>query len=132
MDPRRRAWRNRRNGTTALGLLLARLGRGRPEPGPDGLLLVEGHRLPVRAALTVGDVVLHPRSGGLAGRPRLLAHERRHAEQYARWGLLLLPAYGAAALASWVVTGDRASANPFERRAGLADGGYRPASRRHR
>jgi hypothetical protein len=114
------------NGSTLLGLAVARLGGARPVRGPDGLWLAEGHRLPgPRAAFTVGDVVLHPSHGGLAPRPRLLEHERRHAEQYARLaGLPFLPLYGLAALVSWLLTGDRASANPFERSAGLAEGGY--------
>jgi hypothetical protein len=69
--------------------------------------------------------VLHPRRGVLTARPRLLEHERRHAEQYARLaGLPFLPLYALAALGSWLLTGDRASANPFERAAGLHEGGY--------
>jgi hypothetical protein len=122
------------NGTTLLGLALARAGGVKAVRGPDGLWLAEGHRLPGRqAAFTIGDVVLHPRLGALTARPSLLRHERRHAEQYA-WlvGLPFLPLYGLAALASWLLTGDRASANPFERAAGLADGGYTRRRRRGR
>jgi hypothetical protein len=36
----------------------------------------------------------------------------------------MLPLYFAAAAVSWVLTGDFGSRNVFERRAGLADGGY--------
>jgi hypothetical protein len=45
--------------------------------------------------------------------------------QYA-WcgGLVMLPLYGGAALLSWALTGDFGARNVFERRAGLADGGY--------
>jgi hypothetical protein len=55
----------------------------------------------------------------------LLAHEARHATQFA-WcaGLVMLPLYFGAAGVSWVLTGDFGSRNIFERRAGLADGGY--------
>jgi hypothetical protein len=116
------------NGSTLLGLAVARLGGARPVRGPDGLWLAQGPRLPVtRAPFTVGDVVLHGAERTLTARPRLLAHERRHAEQYA-WlaGLPFLPLYGLTALLSWLLTGDRASANPFERAAGLRDGGYVP------
>lgn len=130
VDPRRRARLNLLNGSTLLGLALARVARGRPVRGADLLWLVEGHRLPARAAFTVGDVVLHPRPGGLVGRDALLRHERRHAEQYARCGgLPFLLLYGAATVGSHVLAGDRWSANPFETWAGLADGGYpgRPA-----
>lgn len=130
VDPRRRARLNLLNGSTLLGLALARVAGGCPMRGADLLWLVEGHRLPVRAAFTVGDVVLHPWPGGLTGRPALLRHELRHAEQYARCGgLSFLLLYGAATVVSHLVAGDRWSANPFERWAGLADGGYpvRPA-----
>jgi hypothetical protein len=121
----RRSRLNRLNGSTLLGLALARAVGGRPMQVPDRLWLVEGHRLPLQVTFTVGDVVLHPRPGGLSSRPALLRHERRHAEQYA-WcgGLPFLPLYAVAALLSWLLTGDRAAANPFERWAGLADGGY--------
>jgi hypothetical protein len=58
--------------------------------------------------------------------------------QYA-WcgGLVMLPLYGGAALLSWALTGDFGARNVFERRAGLADGGYsakglRPILRRTR
>ena len=47
----------------------------------------------------------------------------------------MVPLYLAAAAVSWALTGDTGSRNVFERRAGLADGGYtdkplRPALRR--
>jgi hypothetical protein len=65
----------------------------------------------------------------------LWRHEARHATQFA-WcgGLLMVPAYLLAAGVSWALTGDFGSRNVFERRAGLADGGYtdkplRPALR---
>ncbi|MFP5316410.1 MAG: hypothetical protein ACLGHS_13675, partial [Actinomycetes bacterium] len=52
-------------------------------------------------------------------------------------GLPFLPAYFFFAGISWLLTGDPASRNPFERSAGLKDGGYverpvRPALRRRR
>ena len=55
----------------------------------------------------------------------LFRHEARHATQFAYCGgVLMIPAYLAAAAWSWAVTGDFGSRNVFERRAGLADGGY--------
>ena len=36
----------------------------------------------------------------------------------------MVPLYLVAAAASWVLTGDTGAKNVFERRAGLADGGY--------
>lgn len=116
------------NLSTPLGLLLALAGRSRFSRGPDGLVLARGFRLPVRApALTVGNVVLlRLDDAALAGRPRLLLHESRHATQYA-WclGPGLLPLYAVAAAWSWLRWRDPATGNVFERLAGLADGGYR-------
>lgn len=126
---RRRA--NLVNGSTAAGLLLARLGRARLHAGPHGLRLAAGYSAwfpaPRAAAVTVGDVVLlrMPLERALA-RPRLLAHEARHARQWALWcgPLGFLPAYGLAAGWSWLRYRDAAVGNWFEIRAGLADGGY--------
>ncbi|GAB2690109.1 eCIS core domain-containing protein [Thalassiella azotivora] len=134
-SPRLVRWRSTVNlltGATAGGLLLARLGRARVEPGPDGLLLACEYAArfpaPRARAVTVGDVVLLRMDVGSArSRPRLLAHERRHAAQWACWlgPVGFLPAYGLASLWSVLRVGDAARANPFEVRAGLADGGYR-------
>ncbi len=120
------------NLATPLGLLVAVAGGGRIERGPHGLLLARDYRARVPAprapAVTIGDVVLL-RAGDaeLARRPALLAHEARHATQYAFWlgPLGFLPAYLLASAWSWYRTGNFALGNPFEVRAGLADGGYR-------
>jgi hypothetical protein len=116
---------------TPLGLALARLGRARLVRGPNGLLLALDYRFPAPApnapAVTVGDVVLlRMTSGELAGRPRLLAHEGRHATQWACWlgPVGYLPAYLLASAWSWLRCRDFARRNVFEVRAGLADGGY--------
>ena len=126
---------NLANGSTLLGLLVAAAGRARIRPGPLGLLVGSGYRLPVPAAraFTLGDVVLHRYSPGwLEARPRLLAHEARHAVQWACClGVPMLPLYLAASGWSWLRAGDWATRNVFEVRAGLADGGYGPA-RDHR
>jgi hypothetical protein len=117
------------NLSTPLGLLVARLARARTEDGPEGLVLARGSRLrvPAAPAFTVGNVVLiRVDDTVLARRPRLLVHESRHATQYAFCaGPLLIPLYGLAAVWSWLRVGDPATGNVFERRAGLADGGYR-------
>lgn len=142
---RRRA-ANLLNGSTLLGLWLARRNGVALRPGPHGLWLAPGYprRFPAphAGAVCVGDVVLLRRGrAGSAGvdvmdhDPQVLGHERRHAEQWARWcGLPFLAAYGLASAWSWLRTGDFWSANHFEVAAGLAEGGYRrnPPRRRRR
>lgn len=117
------------NLSTPLGLVVARVGGARRRPGPYGLVLAEGYRFgfPVAGAFTVGDVVITARSFSalLESWPDLLAHEERHSRQYAlALGLPYLALYTLAMGWSVVRTGDRASANVFERHAGLPAGGY--------
>lgn len=112
------------NLSTVAGLAVGRIGGARFAPGPEGLLLGSGYRLgfPMARAFTVGNAVI----GGErvdTGSP-MLRHEARHATQYAVLGLLVPPLYAVAAGWSWLLTGDWWSRNPFERLAGLADGGY--------
>jgi hypothetical protein len=121
------------NLSTPLGLALGLAGRAELRCGPRGLVIAAGHRLPVAAIFTVGNVVLSPRPGYVEERPALLAHEERHSWQYvACLGLPLLPLYGLAAAWSYARGGDVAVHNPFERLAGLADGGYPLLSARER
>jgi hypothetical protein len=121
----RRAW-NAVNLSTPCGLVLARASGCPARRGPDGLVLATGYTWPVPdgGAFTVGNVVfLRPHT---AATPSLLAHESRHATQYA-WcaGLPFLVLYVLAVGWSLLRTGDTASRNVFERHAGLAAGGYR-------
>lgn len=121
------------NLSTLLGLGIARVGRARVRRGPRGLWLAEGYRppFPYAAAFTVGDVLISRAPWPARQEGRLLAHEERHSRQwFALLGVLFLPAYLLATAWSWLRTGDRAAANVFERRAGLADGGYRDVPRR--
>jgi hypothetical protein len=116
------------NGSTLAGLLVGAAGRARFAPGGNGLVAGVGYRpaVPVAPAFCIGNVILaRGDQAALAASPALLAHEARHATQYA-WcaGLPMLPLYFLAAGASWVLTGDFGARNVFERRAGLADGGY--------
>lgn len=138
---RARSALNWMNGTTLLGVALATLAGCELRPAPHGLIFAHRYspKLPKASAFTVGNVVLF-RAGPeeVARRPRLVAHEARHSTQYALClGLPFLPAYFIAAGASWLLTGDPASRNPFERAAGLREGGYlerpvRAALRRNR
>ncbi len=117
---------NLANGSTLAGLGVAALGRARLTRGADGLFTGTGYRLPVPSApaFCLGNVIV-TRMDTLPAGSALLRHESRHASQYA-WcgGVVMVPLYLVAAGVSWALTGDFGSRNLFERRAGLADGGY--------
>ena len=130
---------NLANGSTLAGLGVAALGGARVAPSADGLFLATGYRLPVppAPAFCLGNVIV-TRLDGLAPGSLLFEHEARHATQYACCGgVLMVPLYLLAAAMSWALTGDFGARNVYERRAGLADGGYtdkplRPGLRRAR
>ncbi|MDO9379563.1 MAG: hypothetical protein Q7T56_12005 [Nocardioidaceae bacterium] len=128
--PRVRAALNWINLSTPLGLAVARFGGATPERHERGTWIAGGYRwpVPVASAFTVGNVVCSRHDvEWLRARPELLAHEDRHCSQYAAClGPAMVPLYLASAGLSWVVTGDHASLNPFERLAGLVSGGYPP------
>jgi hypothetical protein len=117
---------NLANGSTLAGLGVAVLGGARVAGSVDGLFVGTGYRLPVppAPAFCLGNVIV-TRLLVLDPRSRLFRHEARHATQYS-WcgGVLMVPAYLLAAGVSWALTGDFGARNVFERRAGLADGGY--------
>src|ERR1700740_1544753 len=128
MRPRLRVRRalNLTNGATLARLGGAALGRAAIARSADGLFTGTGYRLPVppAPAFCVGNVIV-TRQDAIDPGSRLFRHEARHATQFA-WcgGLAMIPLYLAAAGASWALTGDFGARNVFERRAGLADGGY--------
>jgi hypothetical protein len=117
---------NYANLSTPAGLLIALIGGARPRRGEQGLIFAYGYRIPfpVAGAFTVGNVVLTKNPEGyLTG--RLLDHEARHASQYAACvGLPMIVLYVIASGVSYALCGHPASWNPFERLAGLDDGGY--------
>ena len=134
-------WRVKRavnvvNGSTPLGLGVARLGSAHTSAGPRGLVLATDYRIgfPKAPAFTVGNVVVSRHTGQwLDEHPRMLLHEERHSWQYvACLGLPMLPLYLLAAGYSYLRGGDPGVHNAFERLAGLEDGGYRLISRRER
>jgi hypothetical protein len=142
VSPDRQAWLRVRqvvnlvNGSTLAGLGVAALGGAAVARSVDGLFTGTGYRLPVppAPAFCLGNVIV-TRDGLDPGSP-VFRHEARHATQFA-WcgGVVMIPLYLAAAGVSWALTGDFGARNVFERRAGLADGGYsdkplRPALRR--
>jgi hypothetical protein len=117
---------NLANGSTLAGLGVAVLGGARLARSVDGLFVGTAYRLPVppAPAFCLGNVII-TRLDGLTPGTSLFRHEARHATQYA-WcgGVAMVPLYLAAAGVSWALTGDFGARNVFERRAGLADGGY--------
>ncbi|MDX6259347.1 MAG: hypothetical protein QOH84_1035 [Kribbellaceae bacterium] len=116
------------NLSTVVGVLVGGIGRVEFSRGPRGLLYGTGYKLsfPVATAFTIGNVILskHDRAY-FDARPVLVKHEERHSWQYF-WllGLPMLPLYLLGTAWSWLRTGCRASRNPFERLANLADGNY--------
>jgi hypothetical protein len=117
---------NLANGSTLAGLGVAALGGARIASGVDGLFTGTGYRLPVppAPAFCLGNVIV-TRGDALDPGSALFRHEARHATQFA-WcgGVVMVPLYLAAAGVSWLLTGDFGARNAFERRAGLAGGGY--------
>ncbi|MFY9635914.1 MAG: hypothetical protein WAL27_14430 [Cellulosimicrobium cellulans] len=125
---RLRQFANAANGSTLLGLAVARAARTAVSKGPRGLIIASGYawRVPFAGAFVLGNVVIcRLPAEQLLANPALLGHEEKHCTQYA-WclGVPFLPLYFLAAGWSQLRTGNPASANFFERRAGLAAGGY--------
>jgi len=116
------------NLSTPTGLLIAACGGAVVRRASRGTYLATGFRwrFPVASAFTLGNVIVtrHEVDWCLA-RPALLRHEDRHCTQYAFClGPVMVLLYVLCAAVSWVLAGDHASYNPFERLANLADGGY--------
>jgi hypothetical protein len=117
---------NLANGSTLAGLGVAALGCAATTRSADGLFVGVRYRLPVppAPAFCLGNVIM-TRGDGIDPGSALFRHEARHATQFACCGgLAMIPLYLAAAGVSWALTGDFGARNVFERRAGLADGGY--------
>ena len=120
------------NGTTLIGLGIAVLTGAKLRPGPGGIVVAEGYRrkVPPATCFTVGSVIITRRTAEWLldeSRAGLLAHESRHAGQYAVFGPIFWPAYWACCGYSWAATGTYGARNAFERHAGLERGGYRAA-----
>lgn len=115
------------NLSTLAGVLVGVVGRAGFSRGPRGLLFANGYKLgfPVAGAFTIGNVVLSKNSRDYFDDAALVRHEERHSWQYfCLIGLPMLPLYVVGVLVSFLLTGDPASRNPFERLANLKDGGY--------
>lgn len=115
------------NLSTPAGALVGVLGRASLSRGPRGLFFANGYRLgfPVAGAFTVGNVILSKNGREYFDDAALVRHEERHSWQYfCLIGLPMLPLYVVGVVISFLLTGDPASRNPFERLASLKDGGY--------
>ena len=115
------------NLTTLLGMGVGVIGRARFSRGPRGLFFANGYKLgfPVAGAFTIGNVVLSKHEPSYFNDAALVRHEERHSWQYfCLIGLFMLPLYVVGVIISFLLTGDPASRNPFERLANLKDGGY--------
>ncbi|GAA1572366.1 hypothetical protein GCM10009804_30910 [Kribbella hippodromi] len=115
------------NLSTLTGLLAGLLGRATFTRGPRGLIFANGYKLgfPIAGAFTIGNVVLSKHDRAYFDNPALVRHEERHSWQYfCLIGLPMLPLYVIGVVVSFLLTGDPASRNPFERLANLKDGGY--------
>ncbi|MEU8815904.1 hypothetical protein [Actinoplanes sp. NPDC048796] len=123
------------NGTTAVGLLVAKLGGAKLRRGRNGVLIAEGYRLrvPPATCFTVGSVIMTRRTADWLLSPEkqaLFGHESHHATQYAVLGPLFWPAYWVACGYSYAMSRTYGSRNIFERMAGLDAGGYKRHVRR--
>ncbi|GAA3124886.1 hypothetical protein JOF29_006210 [Kribbella aluminosa] len=115
------------NLSTLAGGLVGVVGRAEFSRGPRGLFFANGYRLgfPVAGAFTIGNVILSKHDRSYFDDARLVRHEERHSWQYfCLLGLPMLPLYVVGVVVSFLLTGDPASRNPFERLANLKDGGY--------
>ncbi|MFF0345081.1 hypothetical protein [Kribbella sp. NPDC004875] len=115
------------NLSTLAGAFVGKLGRAKFSRGPRGLYFANGYRLgfPVAGAFTIGNVILSKHDRSYFDDAALVRHEERHSWQYfCLIGLPMLPLYVVGVVISFLLTGDPASRNPFERLAGLKDGGY--------
>ena len=115
------------NLSTVAGAFVGVLGRARFTRGPRGLFFANGYRLgfPVAGAFTIGNVILSKNPRAYFDDAALVRHEERHSWQYfCLIGLPMLPLYVVGVVISFLLTGDPASRNPFERLANLKEGGY--------
>ncbi|MEI8058052.1 MAG: hypothetical protein WCI29_11650 [Actinomycetes bacterium] len=115
---------NALNFSTLSGLVLAKFLGAQLRRGPDGLVLATSGRrqLPYIGAITIGNVIVLPGAGPWSA--ELMAHETRHAGQWAACVIVFLPLYWLACAWSFARCGDHFSGNWFERDAGLHAGGY--------
>ena len=110
---------------TAIGVVAAKASGGNCA-GREGMIVCT-HAFnpggPGTGGATWGDAFITARKPGDVS-SNLIAHERRHSEQWAGWGLPFAAAYGTAHYLSGALTGGTQCMNYFEVDANLGLGGY--------
>jgi len=136
MDNNKRQRLNRFNLSTPLGLLIAKIFGGKTIQLENGLYMNYGRKGKYQKAevITVGDVLLvtfnkdcpHCQQKDLYKlSPKLLRHELKHSEQYAKFGgIIFLALYLFASIKSYIQYKNIWQGNIYEIQAGLEDGGY--------
>jgi hypothetical protein len=117
------------NGTTLVGLAIAKLTGATIRRGRDGVLIAENYArtIPRNTCFTVGSVIITKRTAEWLlheKRSALFDHESRHVSQYAVLGPLFWPAYYLCCGYSYAMTGSYGCRNALEKHAGLHAGGY--------
>ncbi|MDQ3627373.1 MAG: hypothetical protein M3419_00835 [Actinomycetota bacterium] len=123
------------NGSTLLGLAIARVGHAHLHRDDQRRWHASGYRGPNDSRVfTIGNVILHRHGPDYLDRhAELLRHESAHCTQWAFLGPVFVPVYYLECTISWLLTGDPANGNALEAGAGLSRGGYRsPALQRLR
>ena len=115
---------------TGLGALVALAGGATCNDAQNGLIVCSSSRFNPggddTGGTTFGEVFVTKRDAeDVLTNKGLLAHEQRHSEQWAGWGLFRYPlAYAYESGVSNAVSGSYGSANYFEWDAGMVEGGY--------
>lgn len=136
MDNSKRQRLNRLNLSTFLGLLISKIIGGTTIQLNNGIYVNYGRKGKYNSswAITIGDVILAKQDRECklckSGTPhdladRILRHELKHSEQYAKFGgLIFLALYLFATIKSFIIYRNRWQGNIYEIQAGLQDGGY--------
>jgi len=136
MDNSKRQRLNRLNLSTFLGLLISKIIGGTTIQLNNGIYINYGRKGKYNSswAITIGDVILAKQDRHCdkckSGTPhdlanRILRHELKHSEQFAKFGgVIFLALYLFATIKSFIIYRNHWQGNIYEIQAGLKDGGY--------
>jgi hypothetical protein len=136
MDNDKRHVLNNFNLSTFLGLLIAKIIGGTTIQLDNNIYINYGRKGKYLKAwaITIGDVVLAKKDKNCekckSGKPhdlsqRILRHELKHSEQFAKFGgVIFLALYLFASIKSFIIYKNVWQGNIYEIQAGLEDGGY--------